>query len=153
MQIAKWRNAAPEQLPELFVDGRSRKARNEDVDKDALYEEIVPTGPGSSRGHQPLLPVLQLRTAASEPGVPNAGGSLPGPECAAMTESIGRRALLNWGLCPQAPRIYRFTARMAVLLRSTIEALERRIGLRRNSTRAPTQAPEWRGRLRSPKNS
>ena len=29
-----------EQLPELFADGRSRKARNEDADKDALYEEI-----------------------------------------------------------------------------------------------------------------
>ena len=29
MQIAKWRKAALEQLPELFVDGRSRKARNE----------------------------------------------------------------------------------------------------------------------------
>ena len=40
MQIAKWRKAALEQLPELFVDGRSRKGRNDDVDKDALYEEI-----------------------------------------------------------------------------------------------------------------
>ena len=39
MQIAKWRKAALEQLPELFVDGRSRKARNEDADRDALYEE------------------------------------------------------------------------------------------------------------------
>ena len=40
MQIAKWRKAALEQLPELFVDGRSRKGRNEDADRDALYEEI-----------------------------------------------------------------------------------------------------------------
>ena len=32
-----------------------------------------------------------------------------------------------------------------------MEALERRIGLRRNATRAPTQAPEWRGRLRPPR--
>jgi putative transposase len=40
MQIAKWRKAALEQLPELFVDGRSRKARSEDADRDALYEEI-----------------------------------------------------------------------------------------------------------------
>src|SRR5258707_11581942 len=40
MQIAKWRKAALEQLPEVFVDGRSRKGRNEDVDRDALYEEI-----------------------------------------------------------------------------------------------------------------
>jgi len=35
-----WRKAALEQLPELFVDGRSRKGRNEDADRDALYEEI-----------------------------------------------------------------------------------------------------------------
>ena len=28
-----------------------------------------------------------------------------------------------------------------------MEALERRVGLRRNATRAPTQAPEWQGRL------
>ena len=40
MQVAKWRKAALEQLPELFVDGRSRKARDEDADRDALYEEI-----------------------------------------------------------------------------------------------------------------
>jgi hypothetical protein len=31
---------ALEQLPELFVDGRTRKGRNADADSDALYEEI-----------------------------------------------------------------------------------------------------------------
>ena len=31
MQIAKWRKAALEQLPEFFVDGRLRKARDEDA--------------------------------------------------------------------------------------------------------------------------
>lgn len=40
IQIAKWRKSALEQLPELFVDGRTRKGRNEDADRDALYEEI-----------------------------------------------------------------------------------------------------------------
>ena len=39
VQIAKWRKSALEQLPELFVDGRTRKARNGDADSDALYEE------------------------------------------------------------------------------------------------------------------
>ena len=39
IQIAKWRKAALEQLPELFVDGHARKASGE-VDNDALYEEI-----------------------------------------------------------------------------------------------------------------
>ena len=40
MQIAKWRKAALEQLPETFVDGRSRKTRDTESEKDALYEEI-----------------------------------------------------------------------------------------------------------------
>jgi putative transposase len=40
MQIAKWRKPALEQLPELFVDGRTRKARNGDAESEALYEEI-----------------------------------------------------------------------------------------------------------------
>ena len=52
-----------------------------------------------------------------------------------------------WGLCPQTPEIYRFRARMAGLI---MKALERRTGQRRDATRAPTQAPEWRGRLRPP---
>jgi len=40
MQIAKWRKMALEELPELFVDGRSRKRGNDDADQDALYEQI-----------------------------------------------------------------------------------------------------------------
>jgi transposase-like protein len=40
IQIAKWRKCALEQLPELFVDGRTRKARSSEMDSDALYEEI-----------------------------------------------------------------------------------------------------------------
>ena len=40
MQIAKWRKAALEQLPELFVDGRTRKTRDGEADNNALYEEI-----------------------------------------------------------------------------------------------------------------
>ena len=40
MQIAKWRKAALEQLPELFVDGRTSKTRDGEADTDALYEEI-----------------------------------------------------------------------------------------------------------------
>jgi transposase-like protein len=40
MQIAKWRKAALEQLPELFVDGRTRQGRGDTDDRDALYEEI-----------------------------------------------------------------------------------------------------------------
>ncbi len=40
MQIAKWRKAAMDQLPELFVDGRTRKAARAEADNDALYQEI-----------------------------------------------------------------------------------------------------------------
>ena len=40
MQIAKWRKSALEQLPELFVDGRTRKDRSGEANNDALYEEI-----------------------------------------------------------------------------------------------------------------
>jgi len=39
IQIAKWRKAALEQMPELFVDGRKRKTRSGETDN-ALYEEI-----------------------------------------------------------------------------------------------------------------
>ena len=40
IQIAKWRKFAVEQLPELFVDGRTRKGAAVETGNDALYEEI-----------------------------------------------------------------------------------------------------------------
>jgi transposase-like protein len=40
IQIAKWRKAALEQMPELFVDGRTRKLRSGETDNNDLYEEI-----------------------------------------------------------------------------------------------------------------
>jgi transposase-like protein len=40
MQIAKWRKSALEQLPELFVDGRTRKDQRSEANNGALYEEI-----------------------------------------------------------------------------------------------------------------
>ena len=41
IQIAKWRKAALEQMPELFEDGRKRNTRSgEEADNNALYEEI-----------------------------------------------------------------------------------------------------------------
>lgn len=40
IQIAKWRKSALDQLPDLFVDGRVRKARNGEAETTALYEEI-----------------------------------------------------------------------------------------------------------------
>jgi transposase len=40
IQIAKWRKSAMEQLPELFVDGRTKKGAVVETGNDALYEEI-----------------------------------------------------------------------------------------------------------------
>src|SRR5712692_437615 len=40
VQVALWRRAALEQLEEIFVDGRRRKDRTDEVEKEALYEEI-----------------------------------------------------------------------------------------------------------------
>jgi len=40
MQIVKWRKSALEQLPELFVDGRAKKAASTEADNDALYQQI-----------------------------------------------------------------------------------------------------------------
>jgi transposase-like protein len=40
VQIAQWRKAALEQLEGIFVDGRTRKARDSEIDTDALYEQI-----------------------------------------------------------------------------------------------------------------
>jgi hypothetical protein len=36
VQVAHWRRAALEQLEEIFVDGRRRKDRAEEVEKEAL---------------------------------------------------------------------------------------------------------------------
>jgi len=40
IQVGQWRKTALEQLAELFVDGRKRKRRDEDSERDALYEQI-----------------------------------------------------------------------------------------------------------------
>lgn len=40
MQIVKWRKLALDQMPELFVDGRTRKAASGEADNDALYQQI-----------------------------------------------------------------------------------------------------------------
>lgn len=40
IQVGQWRKTALEQMAELFGDGRKRKRRDEDVERDALYEQI-----------------------------------------------------------------------------------------------------------------
>src|ERR1017187_7924355 len=113
----------------------------------------LPDGTGGAGGHRPLPPVLQLRAAASEPGVSAAGGPLPEWRCAAMTRrSIRKKSVVViGGAAPKPPEFSAFRAELAVLGPTIKEALERRKGLRRNATWAPTQAPEWGGRLRPPR--
>jgi len=40
VQIGHWRRAAVERLEEIFVDGRRRRDRADEVEKEVLYEEI-----------------------------------------------------------------------------------------------------------------
>ena len=66
IQIAKWRKAALEQLPELFVDGRTRKGRNGEADSDALYARarglfVVLRRLGNHAAGQPRVGASQKR--------------------------------------------------------------------------------------------
>src|ERR1035441_2732859 len=54
MQIAKWRKVAIDQLPELFVDGRTRRAGNGEADNDALYH----LNPAHSTSGMPLSSLI-----------------------------------------------------------------------------------------------
>src|SRR5665213_3825561 len=40
IQIAKWRKSAMEQMPDLFVDGRTKKGAVVETGNDALYEAV-----------------------------------------------------------------------------------------------------------------
>lgn len=66
-----------------------------------------------------------------------------------MTKRTATRkeALFDLGALPPNPRGLTLWGQNGWV---TMNALERRIGQRRGATRAPTQAPEWRGRLRPP---
>ena len=68
-----------------------------------------------------------------------------------MTESMRKKSFVALGALPPNPRNLPLSGQNGCFVWTTMEALERRIGLRRNATRAPAQAPEWRGRLRSPR--
>src|ERR1022692_1451757 len=61
----------------------------------------------------------------------------------------GKNVSWNLGALPPNPRNLALSGQNSCWAWTTMEALERRIGLRRNATRAPSQAPEWLGRLPS----
>jgi transposase len=52
VQVAHWRKAALEQLQESFVDGRSRKAREDEFDPEAMYELDRPAEDGAGLGEK-----------------------------------------------------------------------------------------------------
>ena len=60
-----------------------------------------------------------------------------------MTSQLGRQQgkvhCLTRGLCPRTPGIYGFRAKIFCF---KLKPLERRIGLRRDATRAPIQGPK-----------
>jgi hypothetical protein len=68
-----------------------------------------------------------------------------------MTETIRKKSIVELRALPPTPRNLALSGQNGCFGSTTIEALERRVGLRRNATRAPTQAPEWRGRFRPPR--
>ena len=84
IQIAKWRKAALEQMPELFVDGRTRKSRDSEADSNALYEEI-----GRLKVE---LDWLKKKWECSTRGTACAGGPGPsGPQYSAAVRAAGRQ--------------------------------------------------------------
>src|ERR1035437_6001332 len=90
---------------------------------------------------------------------------VPRPKYGSIAECVGKGAAIarlvvqgrqqgknvswNLGALPPNPRNLALSGQNSCWAWTTMEALERRIGLRRNATRAPSQAPEWLGRLPS----
>src|SRR5258706_5898513 len=97
----------------------------------------LPTGAGGSGGYQPLLSVLQLRTTAPKPGVPNAGGSLPGPGCAAMTESIRKKSFVEFGGLAPNPQTVRSVVANGLFWFAIIEGHLHGMHMHLASARAP----------------
>src|SRR5579863_1662053 len=111
--------------------------------------ERLCVGAGSTSGHRRLLPVLQPPASAPESRLPDAGGDLFGMSATAITGSANarRRALLNSGTPSPNPWDLSLSRQNGCF---TLEALERRIGLRRDAPRAPIQGPEWQGAASPP---
>src|ERR1035441_6428774 len=84
IQIAKWRKAALEQMPELFVDGRTRKSRDGEADSNARYEEI-----GRLKVE---LDWLKKKWGCSTRGTARASGTGPSrPQCPTAMRVAGRQ--------------------------------------------------------------
>src|SRR5271166_6727961 len=79
-------------------------------------------------------------SAPPEFGIPDSGGHLPGARV--MTRQNGKGALLDSGTPSPNPWDLSLSRQNGCF---TLKALARRVGLRRDATRAPMQGPEWQG--------
>ena len=142
----------------ISMDGRGRALDNVFIERLWRSSEVRADLPRRLRqrrrsvpGAGSLLPLLQLPASAPGARLPHAGGPVPAP---VNKEEV---IAMMGGSAPQAPRdLSLFSSRVdgfAFVLsasRRTMERLDRRIGQRRDATRAPTQARSgWRpsGRL------
>ena len=110
----------------------------------------LPDGAGGAGGHRPLLSsstIMSGRTRAWN--IVRRPTSIREEASGHDTPVQAEEELVELGALPPNPRNLALSGQNGCFGSTTIEALERRIGRRRNATRAPTQAPEWRGRLRA----
>jgi len=139
----------------ISMDGRGRCMDNIFVER--LWRSLkirggvlegLRVGDGSARQHRPLLPVLQPPAPAPEPRLPDAVGDLPGLTSPTMSSrTIRKGSLLDSGTPSPNPWDLSLSRQNGCF---TLKALERRIGLRRDATRAPIQGPEWQGAASPP---
>src|ERR1017187_3392064 len=110
--------------------------------------EGLRVGDGSPRRDRTLFPVLQSRAAAPESWLSDAGDG-PLGRGTFMSGSTKRRKIASNESGTLSPNPWDLTlSRQNVWC--TVEALERRIGLRRDATRAPLRVPEWQGAASMP---
>ena len=83
---------------------------------------------------------VQSRATAPESRLPDSSSDLPGASVIAKPK--GKGPLLESGTLSPNPWDLSLSRQNGC---STLKALERRIGLRRDATRAPIQGPEWQG--------
>ena len=106
----------------ISMDGRGRCLDNifiERLWRSLKYEEVYLKDYRLVRRlerDRAILPVLQPRAAAPEPGLPDAGGSLPGPKRAFMTESIRKKSFVELGALPPNPRDLTLSGQNVVLV-------------------------------------
>src|SRR5665213_3477262 len=112
--------------------------------------ERLRIGDGSADRHRQLLPLLQPGTPPPESRLSNTGGALREPDVNGMTRANKEEPVANSGTLSPNPWDLSLSRQNGCL---KLEALERRIGLRRDAPRAPIQGPEWQRAASMPRPS